>query len=284
MDDRRAGESGLLGRHRECEALDRVLAGVRAGRSQTLVLRGEAGAGKSALLDHLVAGASGCLVAKAAGVEYEMEIAYSGLHQLCAPLLDRVTRLPPAQHEALDAALGRGPGDAPDRFLVGLAVLSLLSEVAEERPLMCVIDDAQWLDRGVRAGARVRGTAPARRADRHDLRACGSPATTPGSRALRRRLEVGGLGESRRARAARLGDAAARLDGECASGIVAEARGNPLALLELPTKPVAARTRGRLRAARTRCRSPAASSAASRERSASSPSPAGCCCWSQRRT
>ena len=138
---------GLLGRRGECEALDRVVAGVRVGTSQVLVLGGEAGAGKTALLEHLVARSSGCRIALAAGVESEMELAYSGLHQLCGPMLDRCERLPGPQRDALGAALGLSVGEAPDRFLVGLAVLSLLSEVADDRPLICVIDDAQWQDR-----------------------------------------------------------------------------------------------------------------------------------------
>src|SRR5918999_1863074 len=137
----------LRGRHSECETLDRILDGVRAGQSRVLVLRGEAGIGKSALLEHLLARASGCRVAPAAGVEAEMELPFAGLHQLCAPLLDRLDRLPDPQIDALRTAFGLSTGEPPDRFLVGLAVLSLLAEVAEERPLVCVIDDAQWLDR-----------------------------------------------------------------------------------------------------------------------------------------
>ena len=116
---------------------------VRAG---SLVLRGEAGVGKTALLEYLLERASGCRIARAAGVESEMELAFAGLHQLCAPMLDRLERLPGPQGDALGTAFGLREGDAPDRFLVGLAVLSLLSEVAEEQPLVCVVDDAQWLD------------------------------------------------------------------------------------------------------------------------------------------
>src|SRR5919112_6479217 len=138
---------GLLGRRSECETLDRLVATVRAGQSAVLVIRGEAGVGKSALLGHLVEGASGCRIARAAGVESEMELPFAGLHQLCAPMLDRVDRLPAPQRDALATAFGLSAGAAPDRFLVGLAVLSLLSEVAEHRPLLCLVDDAQWLDR-----------------------------------------------------------------------------------------------------------------------------------------
>jgi predicted ATPase len=137
----------LRGRHDECEALDRLLAGVRAGESQVLVLRGEAGMGKTALLQYVIEGASSCRVARAAGVESEMELAFAGLHQLCAPFLDQLERLPVPQRDALATAFGLSPGEPPDRFLVGLAVLSLLAEVAEELPLVCLIDDAHWLDR-----------------------------------------------------------------------------------------------------------------------------------------
>ena len=137
---------GLLGRRSECAALDELVASVRAGPSRALVLRGEAGVGKSALLEYLVRSASGCAVARAAGIEAEVELAFAGLQQLCAPFVDRLERLPGPQRDALGTAFGLRGGDAPDRFLVGLAVLSLLSDVAEERPLIAIIDDAQWLD------------------------------------------------------------------------------------------------------------------------------------------
>src|ERR1044071_6925735 len=136
----------LLGRRAECEALDRVLADARAGRSRVVVLRGEAGAGKSALLGYVSERVGGWHVARAVGIESEMELAYSGLHQLCAPLFDRLDRLPDPQRAALAAVFGRAPGPAPDRFLVGLATLTLLADVAEGQPLVCIIDDAQWLD------------------------------------------------------------------------------------------------------------------------------------------
>ena len=136
----------LLGRGSECAALDQLVASVRGGPSRALVLRGEAGVGKSALLEYLIAHASGCGIARATGVESEMELAYAGLQQLCAPFLDRLEGLPGPQRDALGIAFGLRDGAAPDRFLVGLAVLSLLSDVAEDRPLVCVVDDAQWLD------------------------------------------------------------------------------------------------------------------------------------------
>src|SRR5215831_16518056 len=136
----------LLGRSSECAALDQLVADVRASSSRALVVRGEPGVGKSALLKHLVQHASGCGIARAVGVESEMELAYAGLQQLCAPFVDRLERLPGPQRDALGTAFGLRDSDAPDRFLVGLAVLSLLSDIAEQRPLVCVVDDAQWLD------------------------------------------------------------------------------------------------------------------------------------------
>src|SRR5580658_6507616 len=137
----------LRGRRSECEVLDGVLAAVCEGESRTLMVRGEAGVGKTALLEYVVGAASDLRVIRAAGVESEMELAFAALQQLCAPVLDGLGRLPPPQREALKIVFGLCDGAAPDRFLVGLAVLSLLSEVAETRPLVCVVDDAQWLDR-----------------------------------------------------------------------------------------------------------------------------------------
>src|SRR6476659_1501929 len=134
------------GRRVEREALDRLLAAVRGGQRRVLVVRGEPGVGKTALLESVISSASGFRVMRAVGVESEMELAFAALQQLCAPLLDRLDRLPVPQRNALGVAFGLRVGDAPDRFLVGLAVLSLLAEVAEERPLVCVVDDAQWLD------------------------------------------------------------------------------------------------------------------------------------------
>src|SRR5690606_8345238 len=120
---------------------------VRGSQSQVLVLRGEAGVGKTALVDYLVERGSGCRVVRVAGVESEMELAFAGVHQLCSQVLDRLSDLPGPQRNALGTALGLSEGEAPDRFLVGLAVLSLISEVADQRPLLCLVDDAQWLDR-----------------------------------------------------------------------------------------------------------------------------------------
>src|ERR1700754_3348237 len=140
-------QRGLLGRRSESAMLDRLLEAVRAGESRALVIRGDPGVGKTALLESVVERATGCRVAQAAGVQAEMELAFAGLHQLCAPMLDRIGCLPSHQRDALRTALGLSAGPTPDRFLVGLAVLGLLAEVARERPLICVVDDAQWLDR-----------------------------------------------------------------------------------------------------------------------------------------
>src|SRR6201986_9720 len=137
----------LLDRDREREVLDRLVAETRAGQGRVLVLRGEAGIGKTALLGYLSAVAEGCRIAWIAGVESEMELAFAGLHALCAPMLGRLGHLPVPQRDALNTAFGMSGGPPPDRFLVGLAVLSLLADAAEEQPLICVVDDAQWLDR-----------------------------------------------------------------------------------------------------------------------------------------
>src|SRR3954462_15747719 len=140
-------ELTLRGRRDECGVLDRLREGARAGRSGVLVVRGEAGVGKTALLDYAIGSASDMRVVRASGVESEMELAFAVLHQLCAPLLDRLEGLPAPQRHALEITFGLSEGPAPDRFLVGLAVLGLLAEAAAERSLLCVVDDAQWLDR-----------------------------------------------------------------------------------------------------------------------------------------
>src|ERR1041384_1102577 len=147
MADGYRSSSGLLDRDSERDLLERLVAGVRAGQSRVLVLRGDAGVGKTALLRHLSTAATGCRLARAAGVESEMELAFAGLHALCAPVLGRVKQLPDPQRQALATALGLSAGPPPDRFMVGLAVLSLLADAAEEQPLVCIVDDAQWLDR-----------------------------------------------------------------------------------------------------------------------------------------
>lgn len=211
--------------------LDRLIGNARAGMSGVVVVRGEAGVGKTALLEHVLSRAAACRVVRAAGVESEMELAFAGLHQLCAPFLDRLDRLPPPQHDALGTAFGLRTGDPPDRFLVGLAVLSLLSDVAEEQPLVCFLDDVQWLDS---ASAQVVGFVARR------LAAEGVVLVL----ALREPSETGNLRRLPELALAPLGDADARallgsalpgrIDDAVRDRIIAEARGNPLALLELP--------------------------------------------------
>ena len=137
----------MLDRHRERELLDRLVVETRAGQSRVLVLRGEAGIGKTVLLGYLSDVADGCRIARVVGIESEMELAFAGLHALCAPMLGRLGHLPVPQRDALNTAFGMSGGRPPDRFLVGLAVLSLLADAAEEQPLVCIVDDAQWLDR-----------------------------------------------------------------------------------------------------------------------------------------
>ncbi len=211
--------------------LDRLLEGVRAGQSRVLVLRGEAGVGKSALLEHLLERASGCRIAPAAGVESEMELPFAGLHQLCAPLLDRLDRLPDPQSDALRTAFGLSAGEPPDRFLVGLAVLSLLAEVAEDKPLICVIDDAQWLD--LISAQTLSFVARRLLAERVALVFAVREPSDGFELAGLPELAVRGLAD---------GDARALLDSvivgpvdeRVRDRIVAETRGNPLALLELP--------------------------------------------------
>src|SRR2546430_4936053 len=151
--------AGLTGRRGERRILDRFVAGVRAGEGRALVVRGEPGVGKTVLLDYLAGRASGCLVARAAGVQSEMELAFAALHQLCAPMLDHAEALPVPQREALRTAFGLSAGPVPDRVLVGLAVLGLLSEAAGGRPLICIVDDQQWLDH---ASAQALGFAARR--------------------------------------------------------------------------------------------------------------------------
>ena len=136
----------FVGRNTERDVLDGLMARVRGGESEVLVIHGEAGIGKSALLRHAARQASGFRVAELTGVEAEMELPFAGVHQLCATMLDRLDALPAPQRDALSVALGLAAGEVPERFLVGLAVLSLLAGMAEERPLLCLVEDAQWLD------------------------------------------------------------------------------------------------------------------------------------------
>jgi DNA-binding CsgD family transcriptional regulator len=221
----------LLGRRAECEALDRVLADALAGRSRVAVLRGEAGAGKSVLLGYLSERVAGWHVATAVGVESEMELAYSGLHQLCAPMLDRLDRLPAPQGDALATVFGLSTGNAPDRFLVGLATLTLFAEVAEQQPLACIIDDAQWLDE---TSAQILGFV-ARRLLAERIAIVCAARTGPGEDVLvgLPELPVDGLGDSD-ALALLLENVNGPLDAAVCEQIVTESHGNPLALVELP--------------------------------------------------
>jgi DNA-binding CsgD family transcriptional regulator len=214
---------------------------VRAGQSRVLVLRGEPGVGKTALLDYLQERASGCRVVRAAGVESEMEIAFAGLHQLCAPMLGSLARLPWPQRDAVSTAFGLSGGEAPDRFLVGLAALGLLSEAAEERPLVCLVDHAQWLDH---ASAQVLAFV-ARRLLAESVAAVFSvrePSEDEDFVGLPE-LVVRGLSD---ADARTLLDSVVpgRLDERVRDRIVAETRGNPLALVELPRGLTAAELAG----------------------------------------
>ena len=199
-----------------------------------MVLRGEAGVGKTALVEHLVGRAPDFTVARAAGVESEMELAFAGVHQLCVPMMGHLGRLPDPQREALAIAFGLSTGDPPDRFLVGLAVLSLLAEVDEEQPLLCVVDDAQWLDRvSAQTLAFVARRLLAERVAM--VFAMRGPTIGPDDDQLvgLRELVVQGLRDED-ARALLESAVPGRLDERVKDRIVAETHGNPLALLELP--------------------------------------------------
>jgi DNA-binding CsgD family transcriptional regulator len=195
------------------------------------VVRGEPGVGKSALLDYVAGRASGCRVARTAGVQSEMELAFSGLNQLCAPMLDRVDRLPEPQRDALRTAFGLAGGAAPDRFLVGLAVLTLLSELAGEEPLVCLVEDAQWLDC---ASAQILGFV-ARRLGVESVALIFAVRESSGDRDLSGlpELVLDGLGDAD-ARVLLASVIRWPLDERVRDRIVAETHGNPLALLELP--------------------------------------------------
>ena len=227
----RARAISLTDRLSERDLLYRLVEAVRAGESQALVVRGDAGVGKTALLDYLAVRASdaGCQVARSAGVQSEMELAFAGLHQLCGPIMSRAKRLPVPQQGALRTAFGLAEGPPPDRFFVGLAVLGLLSEAARERPLICLVDDQQWLDR---ASAQALGFV-ARRLVADPVGLVFAAREPGGDLAGLPELEVGGLGEED-ARALLDAALAGPLDAQVRDLIVAETRGNPLALLELP--------------------------------------------------
>ncbi|NEA28647.1 AAA family ATPase, partial [Actinomadura bangladeshensis] len=219
----------LTGRRAERAALDRLVEAVRAGESRALVLHGEPGAGKTALLEELAGRAPDLRIARAAGVQWEMELPFAGLHQLCLPMLEGLGGLPAPQRDALRTAFGMSAGPVPDRLLLGLAVLGLLADAAADRPLLCLIDDLQWLDRtsarvlafvARRLGAESVGLVFADRDPGDDL--AGLPD-----------LEIGPLRDEE---ARELLDSVLTgpLDERVRDQIIAEARGNCLALLELP--------------------------------------------------
>jgi DNA-binding CsgD family transcriptional regulator len=220
----------LIGREVECRALDALVTALHTGASQALVIHGDAGVGKTALLDYIAASAPGCRVRRISGMEAEADFAFAALHQVCAPLLGEFAgELPAPQLAALCTALGQRPGPVPDRFLLGLAVLALLSDTAERQPLLLLVDDHQWVDRasaqvlsfvGRRLGAESVGMVLATRGPSSDL-------------AGLRQLPVTGLGD-RDARSLIASLLDGPLDARVRDQIVAEARGNPLALLELP--------------------------------------------------
>jgi DNA-binding NarL/FixJ family response regulator len=221
----------LHGRRAECDALDRLLADARRSRGGVLVLRGEAGVGKTALLEHAAGRADGMLVLRAAGVESEAELPFAALHQLLRPVLELVGRLPAPQAAALRGALGLGPPGGEDRFLVSVAALSLLAEAAEIRPVLCRVDEAQWLDRSsaeaLAFAARRLEADPvallfaARDGDARQFEAPGLPE-----------LRLQGL--EREAAAALLAERGTDLPAELVDRLVEGTGGNPLALLELP--------------------------------------------------
>src|SRR5262245_22669697 len=222
----------LRGRNEEQRALDRLLESARAGQSSSLVIRGEPGVGKSALLDYVAERANGCRVTRARGIESEMEFAYAGLLQLCGGRsLQRADQLPAPQRDALLRAFGLADGPAPEAFLVGLAALSLLSSIAEEQPLLCLLDDVQWLDResvavlsfvSRRLEADPIAIVFAVREPSDELEVDGLPE-----------LVLEGLGAAD-ARALLQAAVPGRLDEQVLERLVSETRGNPLALLELP--------------------------------------------------
>jgi hypothetical protein len=219
----------LVDRLTERSALDSMIASARGGMGSALVLRGEPGIGKTGLLEYAIESASGFQIARAAGVESEMELPFAALHQLCAPGLDQLERLPGPQRDALGVAFGLRAGEVPDRFLVGLAVLSLLSEVAAERPVLCLVDDAQWLDR---ASAQALAFVARRLLAEPIALIFATREPDEESAGLPEQLVLGL--EDADARALLGSFLSVSLDQQVYDRLLAEMRGNPLALLELP--------------------------------------------------
>jgi DNA-binding CsgD family transcriptional regulator len=221
----------LVGRHAECQELDQLVSDVIGGASRALVLSGEPGVGKTALLSYLSQQVAGWQVLTTAGVESEMELPYSGLQQLCAPLLDDLDQLPDPQRDALATVFGVGAAPAPDRFMIGLGTLTLLAQAAERAALICVVDDAQWLDP---ASAQIIAFVSRRLLAERIALICaartGSGEDVLGGLPV---LTIEGLDDSH-ARPLLLDNLHGPLDAAVIDQIVAESRGNPLALLELP--------------------------------------------------
>jgi len=240
------GRPDLLGRRQERHILDEVLRDVRAGHSRVLILRGETGAGKTALLDHLAGQADEHRVLRAAGVESESEIPYSALQQLCAPLLDGLGKLPAPQRDGLSIAFGLSAGVVPELMVLGMATLGLFAEAAAARPVVCVIDNAQWLDRL----SKLILAFVARRLGAESLALVFAARDTDGEDLLEGlpELRVEGLPEPN---ARELLDAVltSPVDARVRDRIVAETGGNPLALLELPRGMSAAELDAAMRAA-----------------------------------
>lgn len=221
--------TGLVGRAVECELIDGLLADAGRGQSRVLVVRGEAGIGKTALLEHAIGAATGYRVARVLGVESEMQLAFAGLHQLCAPMLDRLSLLPGPQREALSTAFALTGGPPPGRYLVGLALLSLLTGGSDQSPMLVIVDNAQWLDL---ASAHALAFVARRLLADPVCLVFGTRHLTEDLRGLPE-LVVEGLGD-RDAAALLSSVLPGPLDSQVRQRLIAETRGNPLALLEWP--------------------------------------------------
>ena len=221
--------TGLVGRAKECRLIERLLDDARGGQSRALIVHGEAGIGKTALMEHVVESATGFVVARATGVESEMELGFTGLHQICTPMLDQLERLPAPQRDAMTTALGLIDGTPPDRFLIGLALLNLLSNAAEDAPLLVVVDDAHWLDQA--SGHALAFAARRVFAERVCL-LFGTRHVTAELSGLPA-LVVEGLA-NRDAAALLASVLPVPVDAQVRDRLIAETRGNPLALIEWP--------------------------------------------------
>ena len=221
--------AGFLGRQREFDVLGQLIEGAKRGESGVVVVRGSPGMGKTALIDQVVKSAPEVRVARAVGVESEMELPFAALHQLCAPMLDRLDLLAAPQADALRTVFGLSHGDAPNRFLVGLGVLSLLAELGAEQPLVCVVDDAQWLDD---ASAQTMAFVARRLLADPVAWLFAVRVDLPVFEGLPELMLTGV--DTRSAGALLDSVLPFALDAEVRRRVLAEAGGNPLALLELP--------------------------------------------------